>query len=82
MSIRTTVALDEDVLERVKAQSRSSGASFRDTLNDLLRLALASREQPFRRTLRIRPKNLGLFPGLSYNDVETLIEYSEGPEHR
>jgi hypothetical protein len=25
---------------------------------------------------------MGLFPGLNYDDVESLIEYSEGPEHR
>ncbi|HYZ87577.1 MAG TPA: hypothetical protein VE621_24390 [Bryobacteraceae bacterium] len=37
MSTRTTVTLDDDVLERVKRESRSRGASFRDTLNDLLR---------------------------------------------
>jgi Arc/MetJ family transcription regulator len=40
MSIRTTVTLDEDVLQRVKEESRLRGASFRDTLNDLLRQAL------------------------------------------
>ena len=40
MSIRTTVTLDDDVVARVKRESRSRGASFRDTLNDLLRAAL------------------------------------------
>jgi hypothetical protein len=25
---------------------------------------------------------MGVFPGLNYDDVESLIEYSEGPEHR
>jgi hypothetical protein len=82
MGIRTTVTLDEDVLERVKLESRTRGASFRDTLNDLLRLALANQRQSFKRTLRIKPKDMGLFPGLNYDDVESLIEYSEGPEHR
>jgi hypothetical protein len=82
MSIRTTVTLDEDVLERVKLESRTRGASFRDTLNDLLRVALANQKAPFKRTLKIEPRNLGQFPGLNYDDVESLIEYSEGPEHR
>lgn len=40
MSIRTTVTLDEDVLERVKAESRARGLSFRETFNQLLRLGL------------------------------------------
>ncbi len=83
MSIRTTVALDEDVIERVKEASRTRGASFRDTLNDLLRVALAAQAKPpFKRTLKIKPRNMGLKPGLSYDDVEALIEYAEGPDHR
>jgi hypothetical protein len=83
MSTRTTVTLDEDVLERVKEESRTRGASFRDTLNDLLRVALAGQTTPpFKRTLKIKPRNMGLKPGLSYDDVEALIEYAEGPYHR
>ena len=83
MSTRTTVTLDEDVLERVKEESRTRGASFRDTLNDLLRVALAGQVQaPFKRTLKIKPRNMGVFPGLNYDDVEGLIEYAEGPDHR
>jgi hypothetical protein len=83
MSIRTTVTLDEDVLERVKEESRARGASFRDTLNDLLRVALAGQSRPpFKRTLKIKPRKMGVFPGLNYDDVEALIEYAEGPDHR
>ena len=82
MSIRTTVTLDEDVLERVKRESRSRGASFRDTLNDLLRLALLNAESRTPRTLKIKPTNMGGRPGLNYDDIESLIEYSEGVEHR
>lgn len=83
MSIRTTVTLDEDVLERLKEESRTRGASFRDTLNDLLRVALAEQTRPpVKRTLKIKPRNIGLFPGLNYDDVEALIEYAEGPYHR
>lgn len=83
MSIRTTVTLDEDVIERVKEESRTRGASFRDTLNDLLRVALAAQSRPpFKRTLKIKPRPMGEFPWLNYDDVEALIEYAEGPDHR
>jgi hypothetical protein len=55
MSIRTTVTLDEDVVARVRRESLSRGASFRDTLNDLLRAALLGVDyKPRRRALRIR----------------------------
>ena len=83
MSIRTTVTLDEDVLERVKAESRSRGISFRETLNELLRVALVTRnsrsaEPPF----RIKAWHSGPpRPGLNYDSTEELLEYLEGPYH-
>ena len=83
MSVRTTVTLDDDVIARVKLQSKSRGVSFRDALNDLLRAALISQEHPpQKRTLKIEPISMGLRPGLSYDDIESLLEYSEGPAHR
>lgn len=37
MSVRTTVTPDDDVLAAAKRASRARGATFRDTLNDLVR---------------------------------------------
>lgn len=83
MSIRTTVTLDDDVLERVKRESRSRGASFRDTLNDLLRAGLLNLEtRPRSRTLKIKPTHMGYRAGLNHDDVESLLEYGEGDQHR
>jgi hypothetical protein len=82
MSIRTTITLDEDVLERVKQESRSRGASFKTTLNDLLRVALAEKPKARRKPFKIRPTSMGYYPELNYDKVEALIEYGEGPFHR
>jgi len=83
MSIRTTVTLDGDVLERVRRESRSRGASFRDTLNDLLRAALLSLDDtPRRRKLKIKPTHMGYRAGLNYDAIESLLEYGEGERHR
>jgi hypothetical protein len=82
MSIRTTVTLDEDVAERIKRESKQKGASFRDTLNELLRMALLAAGQTHRRTLVIKPTPMGLRPGLDYSDIEALLEYGEGADHR
>ena len=83
MSIRTTVTLDEDVLERLKRESRSRGATFRATLNDLLRAALLDLEaRPRRRRLKIKPVPMGYRAGLNHDDVESLLEYGEGQQHR
>ena len=83
MSIRTTVTLDDDVLKRVKAESRARGTPFRETLNELLRLALATeKSRPVRSGFRVRPSHMGYRPGLNYDSVESLIEYGEGEAHR
>jgi hypothetical protein len=82
MSIRTTVTLDDDVMERVKRESRSRGASFKDTLNDLLRTALLNTSEKPKRRLLIKPSHMGYRPGLNYDSVEALLEYGEGPWHR
>ncbi len=84
MGIRTTVTLDEDVLERIKQESRSRGIPFKQTLNDLLRTAMAAPSQahPDRREFRVRPLDLKFIPGLNYDDIGSLLEYLEGPEHK
>lgn len=82
MSIRTTVTLDEDVIERVKEVSKSTGASFKDALNNLLRSALVQPNDVPKRNLTIPTTNMGYHPHLNYDDIEGLIEYAEGPWHR
>jgi hypothetical protein len=41
MGVRTTVILDEDVLNRVKQRAREADVPFRVKLNELLRVGLA-----------------------------------------
>jgi hypothetical protein len=82
MSIRTTVTLDDDVVARVKRESKARGASFRDTLNELLRTALLEKDKQPRRTLRIKPSHMGYRPGLNYDNIESLLVYGEGEQHR
>jgi hypothetical protein len=83
MSIRTTVTLDEDVMARVRRESQSRGATFRDTLNDLLRTALSGLDnKPHRRAMKIKPTRMGYKPGLNYDSIESLLEYGEGEQHR
>jgi len=75
MSIRTRIRLAEDVLERVKAESRARDVSFRETLNDLLRLALSA--AAVRRDFRVKAQHMGYRPGLNYDDVESLLEHGQ-----
>ena len=82
MSIRTTVTLDDDVVERVKQESRARGASFRKTLNEVIRAGLTATPTK-KRVFKIRATNMGpRIPGLNYDKISELIEYAEGPWHK
>lgn len=83
MGVRTTVTLDEDIVERLRQESKSRGVSLRRVLNDALRQALlGERARRRRRSLKIRPVHMGYKTGLDYDDVASLVEYAEGKEHR
>ena len=82
MSIRTTVTLDEDVLERVKEVSKSNGISFRETLNNLLRAALVQQHDVPKRKLNLHTSKMGYYEHLNYDDIQGLLDYSDGPMHR
>ena len=82
--MRTTLTLDEDIAAKLKAETRRSGKSFKQLVNDLLRIALNSRRQaPPQRAFKIEARDLGrLKPGLSLDNVGELLEHAEGPGHR
>jgi hypothetical protein len=83
VSIRTTVTLDDDVRDRALDFSKARGIPFRKALNDLVRAGLtaAAKAGPVR-PFKIKPVRLGLRSGLSYDDIEGLLEFAEGPKHR
>lgn len=83
MSIRTTVTLDEDVLARAKDFSHRRGIPFRQALNDLVRAGLqVESAPPPRKPFKIKPRHMGLMPGLSYDNIERLLQIGEGERHR
>jgi plasmid stability protein len=82
--MRTTLTLDDDVAAKLKAESRRSGRSFRDVVNETLRRGLMNRSgSPSRRAFKVTARDLGdLRPGLSLDNVAELIEQVEGSLHR
>jgi hypothetical protein len=82
--MRTTLTLDEDVAARVKAECRSSGRSFKETVNEVLRRGLAARPRPRgREPFKVEARDLGgLAAGLSLDSVARLLDQVEGPVHR
>ena len=83
MQTRTTITLDEDVRAKLETEMRKSGKSFKDTVNETLRLGLISRTAAHNvKPYKVRAKNLGLKPGYSFDKPWELIEEIEGPDYR
>lgn len=80
--MRTTLSLDDDVARRLQQESRRSGMSFKEVVNHFLRRGLTAAKRPARKPFAVTARKLGLPPGLSYDNVEQLLEALEGPAHR
>jgi hypothetical protein len=80
--VRTTLSLDDDVARLLNQESRRSGASFKEVVNHFLRLGLMAKKRPARKRFVVTPCKLDLPAGLSYDNVEQLLEALEGPTHR
>lgn len=80
--MRTTLTLDDDVSAKLKAESRRSGRSFREVVNDALRRGLAA-GSPRRSPFKVETRSLGgTLPGVPLDDIAGLLERVEGPSHR
>jgi hypothetical protein len=81
--VRTTLTLDEDVYRKLESETRSTGRSFREVVNEHLRRSLAAgqkrtRRQPF----RVEARNLDLWPGIDVSNIEQLLDQLDGAARR
>ena len=75
--------MDEDVKLKLEREMRNSGKSFKETINETLRLGLLSRQAARKaKPYKVRVKNLGLRPGYSFDKPWDLIEEIEGPDYK
>ena len=79
--MRTTLTLDDDVASLLKNEARRSGEPFKQVVNRFLRLGLTTKPAT-RKPFVVKPMDLQLPPGLSYDNVEELLDYLEGPYRR
>lgn len=78
--MRTTVTLEDDVVAKLKDRMARSGTSFKETLNDYLRRGLEQpAEDELARPFRVRPRPMGLRPGIELDNVGGLLDLLDGP---
>lgn len=73
--MRTTVTLDPDVSAKLKQAARLRGLSFKQVLNESVRRGLQAEDKA--RAYRIRPRNLGVKPGV---DLDRGLALAAGLE--
>jgi hypothetical protein len=81
--MRTTLKLDEDVLDKARALATQRHLPFRAVVNEALRLGLAEVAKPARqRPYRTRARPLGLRKGHSLDNISDLLAQAEGEDYR
>jgi hypothetical protein len=82
--MRTTLTLDDDVAAKLQAESRRTGRSFREVVNEAIRHGLVSKSPATsRRPFKVVARDLGATrPGLNVDSIADLLEQVEGPLHR
>ncbi len=76
---RTTIALDERIISRIRAKARREGRHFQDCANDLLRIGLERIEHPQRQKKSLPSFSLGTST-VDVADREALLDMLDDNE--
>ncbi len=82
--MRTTLTLEDDVAAKLKAESKRSGRSIKEIVNEYLRLGFHAKKSDRKRPpFRVHARDMGeLRPGLSLDNIGELLEQIEGSTNR
>jgi hypothetical protein len=81
--MRTTMVIDDDVLDRARAAARRLRSPFRRVVNEALRAGLRAVEAPAKgQPYQTRPHKLGLRAGMNLDNIGELLAQIEGEDHR
>jgi hypothetical protein len=75
--MRSTLTLDPDVAQKVKAKMAQQQATFKQVINDALRRGLTGSGKVSSRPYRVTAKPLGLRPGFDLHRLNQLADELE-----
>jgi hypothetical protein len=77
--MRTTLVIDDDVLDRARALAARRRVAFRTVLNEALRSGLSAVEESTKRkAYRTTPHDMGVRAGRNLDNVQELLAQIEG----
>jgi len=81
--MRTTLTIEDDVLDRAKSVATRLHAPFRQVVNEALRAGLETVEVPARRqAYHTKPHKMGLRTGRNLDNIQELLAQVEGEGFR
>lgn len=81
--MRTTLTLDDDVIDKAKGVAAKLGIPFRRVVNEALRIGLQEVEKPAtRRPYRTEPHPMGLRAGYNLDNIQELLAQAEGEDFK
>lgn len=81
--MRTTLSIDDDIMERARAVAAKLGTPFKRVVNEALRAGLDHVEQPAkRRRYKTEPQAMGLRSGRNIDNIQELLAQIEGEDSR
>jgi hypothetical protein len=72
--MRTTVTLDPDVAEKLTRLAHARKASFKETLNDVLRRGLSGQETAPKKPFVLKPHRGTFAPGVDLLKLNQLVD--------
>jgi plasmid stability protein len=75
---RTTLAIDDDLLKRMKERAAHEGRTLQGVANDLLRQALVQQRQSSKPKLVLRGWKASEQPGVDLFDRDKLFDLMDG----
>jgi plasmid stability protein len=75
---RTTLAIDDDLLKRIKEKAAREGRALQDVANELLRLALVQQKPKRALKLELRGWKAKERPGVDLLDRDKLFDLMDG----
>jgi hypothetical protein len=81
--MRTTLTIDDDIAAKLKSKvKKSKDKSFKEVVNETLRLGLMAEQETPIKPFKIKARNLGAHPGLNFDKISELLEQIEGPFYK
>ena len=81
--MRTTISIDDDVMERARTVADKLGAPFKTIINEALRNGLDQVKQPAKQlSYKTKPRKMGLRASHNIDNIQELLAQIEGEDHR